>query len=105
MSEIPGGFVRPFHLDKWGGYIWDANNQMAADFIDDETEDPRQRRNGICRPRGWGDIHNDILRNGGTMEDAGAIMNAWEQWVHVRTGDCRNHEECVKLLNDTSLDT
>lgn len=92
MSDIPAGFVRPFSYDGIC-FIWDGNGKMAADFPDDGD---------VVRPRGWGRIHSNHLREGGTMEEAGEIMDRWEAWLSERVGETTDPEEVIRLLNEVN---
>ncbi len=80
--EIPAGFVAPFRYDGIS-YIWDANNEMAAD-------DRPEGRKG-WRARGWGRI--------GYLPDAEAVMDAWTVWVAeaVGTDDVDGYEAARRM--------
>jgi hypothetical protein len=81
--EIPAGFVAPFRYDGHG-YIWDANNEMAADN--------RGAVHSRWRPRGWGRISY--------LPDAESVMNAWTAWVADAVGEGEpDGEEVARRMN------
>ncbi len=81
--QIPAGLVAPFRFDGHG-YIYDANNEMAAD-------DRRRDGEGWCA-RGVGRISY--------LPDADAQMTAWVVWVADAVGtDDIEGEEVARRMN------
>ena len=88
---LPGGFVAPFRGDavSWT-FVWDANNQMAADFVEGDAGDVVE-----VRARGWGRIQK--------MPHADEVMDAWEEWVRAAVGDSIDPVDVVQRMNDSAL--
>ena len=81
--EIPAGFVAPFRYDGMH-YIFDANNEMAADD---------RRRDG----EGWGARG---LGRISYLPDADATMTAWVEWVAEAVGnDDIDGDEAARRMN------
>jgi hypothetical protein len=83
----PAGFLPPFRYDGIS-YVWDAANNMAADFKGD---------NGAIRARGWGRIQ--YLREPRCGAAAEALMDKWEAWVAAVAGGVTDREEAVRRMN------
>jgi hypothetical protein len=77
---VPAGFKPPF---RWDGiaYIWDADNNIAAD-LDDESR---------LRARGWGRIQY--------LDNSDQLMDEWTNWVETTADGSINPDEIVKRFN------
>lgn len=80
-SEVPAGFCKPFYLGPMGIYIFDANDRMAAQFVDDEH----------LAPRGYGPIQY--------RSNPDKDWNSWSWYVKGRTQNWTSKQHAVDMLN------